>query len=89
MTPWTVAHQTPLSMGFPRQDYQSELPFPPPVGLPDPETKPAPPALLVESLPLNCREALVYVCKWSNTYFHNFCKIAMWRIAVRGLEMEF
>ena len=29
-TPWIVAHQVPLSMGFPRQDYWSGLPFPPP-----------------------------------------------------------
>ena len=28
VTPWTVAHQAPLSMGFPRQEYQSGLPFP-------------------------------------------------------------
>ena len=27
-TPWTVAHQTPLSMGFLRQEYWSGLPFP-------------------------------------------------------------
>ena len=26
-TPWIVAHQAPLSMGFPRQDYRSRLPF--------------------------------------------------------------
>ena len=26
--PWTVAHQAPLSMGFPRQEYWSGLPFP-------------------------------------------------------------
>ena len=30
-TSWTVAHQAPLSMGFPRQEYWSELPFPPPI----------------------------------------------------------
>ena len=35
MTPWTVAHQAPLSMGFPRQEYWSGLPFPPPGDLPD------------------------------------------------------
>ena len=29
-TPWTVAHQAPLSMGFSRQEYWSGLPFPPP-----------------------------------------------------------
>ena len=28
MTPWTVAHQAPLSMGFPRQEYWRNLPFP-------------------------------------------------------------
>ena len=31
-TPWTVAHQAPLSMGFPRQEYWSGVPFPSPVG---------------------------------------------------------
>ena len=36
VTPWTVAHQAPLSMGFFRQEYWSGLPFPPPGGLPDP-----------------------------------------------------
>ena len=35
-TPWTVAHQTPLSMGFLRQEYWSGLPFPPSVDLLDP-----------------------------------------------------
>ena len=35
VTPWTVACQAPLSMGFPRQEYWSELPFPSPGDLPD------------------------------------------------------
>ena len=34
-TPWTVARQALLSMGFPRQEYWSGLPFPPPGHLPD------------------------------------------------------
>ena len=34
--PWTVARQTPLSMGFPRQEYWSGLPFPFPGDLLDP-----------------------------------------------------
>ena len=34
-TPWTVAPQAPLSMGFPRQEYWSGLPFPSPGGVPD------------------------------------------------------
>ena len=55
-TPWTVAHQAPLSMGFPRQKYWSGLPFPPPVDLPDPGIKlksPASPALHADCLSLN------------------------------------
>ena len=34
VTPWTVAQQAALSMGFPKQEYLSELPFPPPRNLP-------------------------------------------------------
>ena len=40
-TLWTVAHQDPLSMGFPRQEYWIGLPFPCPGNLPDPGTKSA------------------------------------------------
>ena len=36
VTPWTVAHQPPLSMGFPRQEYWNVLPFSSPGDLPDP-----------------------------------------------------
>ena len=35
-TPWTVACQAPLSMGFSKQEYWSGLPFPPPGNLPHP-----------------------------------------------------
>ena len=38
-TPWTVARQAPLSMGFPKQEYWSGLPFPPPENLPNSSTK--------------------------------------------------
>ena len=48
--PWTVAHQPPLSTAFPRQEYWSGLPFPPPGGLPDPGVKPQSPALQADSL---------------------------------------
>ena len=44
-TPWTVAHQTPPSMGFSRQEYWSGVPFPSPGDLPDPGIKPRSPAL--------------------------------------------
>ena len=39
-TPWTVAHQAPLSMGFSRQEYWSGLPCPPPGDLPIPGMEP-------------------------------------------------
>ena len=39
VTPWTVAHQAPLSV-FPRQEYWSGLPFSPPGYLPDPGIEP-------------------------------------------------
>ena len=47
-TLWTLARQAPLSMGFPRQEYWSGLPFPSLEDLPNPGTEPtslAPPAL--------------------------------------------
>ena len=44
VTPWTVAHQAPLSVGFPRQEYWSGLPFPSPGALPDPGIEPRSPA---------------------------------------------
>ena len=47
-TPWTVAHQAPLSMGFPRQEYWSGLPFASPGDLPDPGIKPTFPVLAGE-----------------------------------------
>ena len=45
VTPWTVALQAPLSMGFPRQEYWSGLPFSSPGHLPHPGIKPASPEL--------------------------------------------
>ena len=37
--PWTITHQASPSIGFPRQEYWSALPFPPPGDLPDPGNK--------------------------------------------------
>ena len=42
-TTWTVAYKAPLSMGFPREDYWSGLPFPSPGNIPDPGMEPASP----------------------------------------------
>ena len=52
-TPWSVAHQVPLFMGFPRQEYWSGLPFPSLGDLPDLGIEPASPALQANSLPLS------------------------------------
>ena len=45
VSPWTVALQAPLSMGFAGQEYWSGLPFPFPGDLPGPGIEPASPAL--------------------------------------------
>ena len=54
--PWTIAHQAPMCMGFPRQEYWSGLPFPSWGNLPDPEIKPASLALAGRFLPLSHQE---------------------------------
>ena len=53
VAPWTVACQVPLSMGFSKQEYWSELPFPSPGDLPDPGIKHRTPAMQADSLPLS------------------------------------
>ena len=61
---WTVAHQSPLSMEFFRQEYWSGLPFPPPGNLPDPEIDPissASPALQTDPLLLSHKESLTEI----------------------------
>jgi len=45
ITPWTIAHQAALSMGFPRQEYWNGLLFPSPGDLPDPGIEPGSPAI--------------------------------------------
>ena len=50
-SPWGLDRQAPLSMGFPRQEYWSGLPFPFPGDLPNPGIEPASPALQADALP--------------------------------------
>ena len=52
-TPWTVAHQVLLSIGFSRQEYWSGLPFPTLGDRPNPGMKPVSPTLQAVSLPLS------------------------------------
>ena len=77
-TPWTVACQAPLSMGFFRQEYRSALPCAPPRDLPNPGIKPASPlspASQADSLPLSHQES-PYNDSWSThismTSFHRW-----------------
>ena len=51
VTLWTVPHQAPLSMEFPRQEYWSGLSFPSPGDLLNPGIEPGSPALQADSLP--------------------------------------
>ena len=55
-TPWTVARQASLSMGFSRQEYWSGLPFPSPGDLPNPGMEPGSPASEADSLPSEPQE---------------------------------
>ena len=50
VTPWTVAHQAPLSMGFSRWEYWSGSPFPSPGDLPNPGIEPRSPTLQADAL---------------------------------------
>ena len=49
-TPWTLAYNTPPSVGFSRQEYLSGLPFPSPEYLPNPGIEPRSPALQADAL---------------------------------------
>ena len=51
--PWTVVHQASLSMGFPRQEYWSGLPFRTPEEFPDPGIEPV-------SLGVSCTGRQIY-----------------------------
>ena len=64
MTPWTVAHQAPLSMGFSRKEYWSGLPFPSPGDLPDPGIKPRSPSLQADSLPFELPGEALSINGW-------------------------
>ena len=62
VTPWTVACQAPLSMGFPRQEYCSGLPFPSQGDLHDPGVESWSPALQADSLCLSHNESAICIC---------------------------
>ena len=66
VTPWTVARQPPLSMGFSRPEHWRGVPCPPPGDLPHPEIQPRSPALQADSLllePPGKPNAIITMCK--------------------------
>ena len=67
-TPWTITHQVPLSMGFPRQGYWSGLPFSAPGDLPDPGTEPSSLVWQVDSLPLIHQGSLIFSLNSTKQY---------------------
>ena len=81
-TPWPAAHQVPLSMGFPRQEYQSRLPFPSPGDLPDLGIKPTFPVsaeLQADSLPTEALGKSLYKVG-------NLCKEGAWHEGHRDMQ---
>ena len=74
-TPWTVAYHAPSSIGFPRQEYWSGLPFPSPGVLPDPGIESECPALQAGALLLGHVSALVIISLLSmSVTLFLFCK---------------
>ena len=76
-TPWTVAHQAPLSMEFSRQEYWSGLPCPSPGDLPDPGIKPRFPASQADALPSEPpgKPLVVWPIKWG---YYNGQTLIIW-----------
>ena len=80
VTPWTVAHQALLSVGFSSQEYWSGLPFPSPEDLPDPGIESWSPALQADSLPFELH--LKSICGFS------FVLNVKWKLACTLLKCQ-
>ena len=70
VTPWTVAHQAPLSMEFSRKEYWCGFPCPSPGDLPGPGIEPRSPALQADSLPYE-PPGNTHRFLWDITYYHH------------------
>ena len=69
MTPWTVACQVSLSVGFSRQDYWRGLPFPSPGDLPNPRIEPVSPTAPALALPLVPSGKPAYIYEKNQYYY--------------------
>ena len=77
LTPWTVAHQAPLSMGFSSQEHWSGLSFPPPVDLPDAGIEPLSSA---EDLEFWAEHSCSRIETWLSLFCAYLCPKALLRI---------
>ena len=73
VTTWAVACQALLSIGFPRQEYWSGLPFPSPEDLPNPEIEPRSPALQADSLPTDLQGNSIQSMGLDNSIIISIC----------------
>ena len=95
-SPWIVAFQVPLSMGFSRQEYWSGLPFPSPGDLPNPGIEPMSHALQDDSLPLSqwgrpliCSQHYNYIHKIFTTYpFSEVSPVTAWSAEAHPLKFS-
>ena len=83
-TPWTLAHQAPLSMGFPRQEYWSGLPFSSPGDFPKPGIEPRSPCI--------CRRILHH---WATSkallelrQLNNWLRDLGWEVSEANLQLR-
>ena len=74
-TPWTVGHQSHLSMGFSRQEYWSGLPFPSAGDLPDRGIESGSPELASDSLPLSHQGLLCLYRVMHSGHFIEICDL--------------
>ena len=81
VTPWTVARQALLSMGFPRWEYWSGLLFPSPGDLPNPVIEPASPTLQEDSLLTEPTGKPSVFCTWTVKRKKKTPKKGKWSIA--------
>ena len=90
VTSQAVAHQAPLSMGFPRKEYWNGLPFPFPWDLPDSGIKLESPVWQADSLCLSSQgspgikiPAIIRAFKWLWTHRFYFSSFVMYLLAPR------
>ena len=86
VTPWTIACQGPLSMGFSRQEYWSRLPFPSPGNVPKPGIKPRSPALQADSLPIETPGKPKFIYSGTERERESVCVCVCVCVRVRALS---